>query len=167
MSDERRVESDMPPSAIAAVSLGIAPVPFLGIYATLFILRGTILPVSPPDITSTRGGEALSGVVALVYLIAIIVGVYLFLTQRDRWLLLVGQLVCLVVSVEFVLHPSSGDPGVPILLGATSALSIIFCLVGPSWAWVAGPGTRRIRLPHRRRAPIDADLAPEPSDAPQ
>ncbi len=167
MSDEHQVEAGMPPSVIAAVSLGIAPVPFLGIYATLFILRGTIFPVSPPDITSTRGGEALSGVVALVYLIAIVVGVYLLLSQRDRWLFLVGQLVCLVVSVEFVLHPSSGEPGVPILLGVTSALAILFCLVGPSWAWVAGPGTRRIRLPRRRRpVVVSEDLAAEQSDAP-
>jgi hypothetical protein len=126
----------MPGSVIATVALGLAPVPFLAIYATLFILRGTVLPVSPPDITSSRGGEALSGVVALGYLIAIIAGVYLFLSQRDRWLLVVGQLAGLAVCVDFVLHPSSGEPGVPLLLGAASAVTLICSLVGPSWNWV-------------------------------
>jgi hypothetical protein len=126
----------MPGSVIGAVALGIAPVPFLGIYATLFILRGTVFPVSPPDITSSRTGEALSGVVALVYMIAIIIGVYRFLGGRDRWLLIIGQLVCLVVCVQFLLHPASGEPGVPILLAATSMSALVCCLLSPSWSWV-------------------------------
>ena len=157
MSDERRGSDDIPPAAIGAVALGIAPAPFLGIYATLFILRGTILPVSPPDITSTRTGEALWGVAALVFLIAIIVGDYLFLSQRDRWLFLLCQLLCLGICVDFVLNPSTGEPGVPVLLGLVAAAAIACALVGPSWAWVSGSSPRRPRLRRRSSEPVTAD----------
>jgi hypothetical protein len=161
MSDQSRSSDEIPPSAIGAVALGIAPVPFLGIYATLFILRGTILPVSPPDITSTQTGEALWGVVALAYMLAIVIGAYLFLTQRDRWLLLVGQLICLVICVDFVLNPSSGEPGVPVLLGLTAALAIACGLVGPSWAWVSGAVPTSVKSPSRqRRHRLRRTLAP-------
>jgi hypothetical protein len=153
MSDERPGESRMPASVVGAAALGIAPVPFLGIYALLFILRGTIFPVSPPDITSSRSGEALSGLVALGYGLAIVIGAYLFVSQRDRWVFVLGQLACLVICVEFILHPSSGEPGVPVLLGATSALALVCCLVGPSWAWVGGPTPRRIRWRRAATAP--------------
>jgi hypothetical protein len=129
----------MPGTAIGSVAVAIAPVPFLFIYATLFLLRGTILPVSPPDITSTRGGEALSGLVALAYLVVIVLGVYFFLSQRGRWVFLVGQLVCFGICVDFVLDPSSGDPGVPLLLGATSALAVVLACLTPSWEWISGP----------------------------
>jgi hypothetical protein len=157
MSDQRRDSDDIPAAAIGAVALGLAPVPFLGIYATLFILRGTVLPVSPPDITSTRSGEALCGVLALVFLIAIIIGDYLFLTRRDRWLFLVGQLLCLGICVDFVLDPSSGEPGVPVLLGLVSATAIACALVAPSWAWVSGSAPRRPRLRRRSAEPVTAD----------
>ena len=53
--------------------------------------------------------------------------------------MIASEAVCLAVCVEFVLDPSSGDPWLPTLVGAASALTLVLCLVKPSWEWVSGP----------------------------
>ena len=63
-------EADTSLLVLTAAGLGFVPVPFLAMYALLFLLHGLFVPVQPPDITTTRGGEALAGLVALVLLVA-------------------------------------------------------------------------------------------------
>src|SRR5207247_522232 len=81
-----------------AIAAGVAPAPFLVTYSVLFLLHGTVFPVDPPDITGSRAGEALAGVVALAFLIAIVLGLAWLLSRRTRWLFLGGQLLALGVS---------------------------------------------------------------------
>ena len=47
------------------MAAGVAPLPFLAVYAILFIARGTVLPVIPPDVGNSKGDELVAGLVAL------------------------------------------------------------------------------------------------------
>ena len=120
MSDEPDGYRETPPTVIGAIAAGVAPAPFLVTYSVLFILHGTVFPVDPPDITGSRGGEALAGVVALAFLAVIVIGLGWLLSQRTRWLFLAGQAATLAVSVDFLLDSSSGGPAVPLVLALTS-----------------------------------------------
>ena len=59
---------DAPPPVIWAVALGVAPLPFLAVYSVLFISRGTVHPVIPPDVGDSKGDELVAGLIALVLL---------------------------------------------------------------------------------------------------
>jgi hypothetical protein len=140
---------DTPSTVVGAIAAGVAPAPFLVTYSVLFILHGTVFPVDPPDITGSKNGEALAGVLALAFLAVIVVGLGLFLSQRTRWLFLVGQLATLGVSVDFLLDSTSGRPAVPFVLAITSTAAVVLGCVPASWSWTsadddsAPPGGRR------------------------
>ncbi len=137
MPDEPDGHRETPPTVIGAIAAGVAPAPFLVTYSVLFILHGTVFPVDPPDITGSKGGEALAGVVALAFLAVIVVGLGWLLSQRTRWLFLVGQVATLAVSVDFLLDSSSGRPAVPFVLALTSSAAIVLGCVPRSWRWTA------------------------------
>lgn len=150
MTDEDR---ETPPTVIGAIAAGVAPTPFLLTYAVLFILHGTVFPVDPPDITSTQGGEALAGLVALVFLALIVLGLGWFLSGRTRWLFLAGQLATLGTCISFLLDSTSGQPQVPIVLIIASVAAMVLGCVPPSWAWAA------------RERPADRAADPAPDGA--
>ena len=144
MADEER---ETPPTVIGAIAAGVAPAPFLLTYAVLFILHGTVFPVDPPDITGSKGGEALAGLVALAFLLVIVVGLGWFLSRRTRWLFLAGQLATLGTCVNFLLDPSSGQPEVPLVLAVCSGLAIVLGCVPPSWAWASRDRAAKVDEP--------------------
>jgi hypothetical protein len=137
---------DAPPVVTASVAAGVAPTPFLAVYAVLFLAHGFVHPVQPPDITSTRGGEKVAGIVTVVLLVAMVITIFWFMNGRRRWPFVVGQFATLVVCVDFVLDSTTGSPAVPIVLAVTSATALVFAFFPASADYV---GTR-IWLPHRR-----------------
>lgn len=138
---------EAPPAVIASVAVGVGPVPFLAVYAVLFIAHGFLHPVQPPDITTTRTGEAVAGVIAAVLLLAAVITIFWFLDGRRRWPFVIGQLATLVTSIDFLLDSSSGGPAVPAVLAFTSAAALVLAFLPPSWAWVGA------RLPWRTNKP--------------
>jgi hypothetical protein len=135
-----------PGTVIGAVAAGTVVVPFLIVYAFLFIAHGVFVDVGEPDVTSSRAGEALAGVVALAFLILVVLGMGRLLNGRGRWLFALGQAIALAASIDFVLDPSRGDPQVPALVLLGSLIAIVLALVPPSWAWVqTRGGTREFR----------------------
>jgi hypothetical protein len=144
MADEER---DTPPTVIAAIAAGVAPAPFLLTYAVLFILHGTVFPVDPPDITGSKGGEALAGLVALAFLLVIVIGLGWFVSRRTRWLFLVGQLATLGTCINFLLDSSSGQPEVPLVLAICSVLAVGLGCLPPSWAWASADRPARVDEP--------------------
>ncbi len=132
-----------PGSVIGAVAAGNVVVPFLIVYAFLFIARGTFVNVSQPDITTSRAGETTAGVVALVFLVFVFMGMGRLLNGRDRWLFVIGQLVTAGVCLDFLLDSSSGKPQVPAVVLVGSVIAIVLAVVPTSWAWVAGDGGNR------------------------
>ena len=163
MADEER---DTPPTVIGAIAAGVAPAPFLLTYAVLFILHGTVFPVDPPDITGSKVGEALAGLVALAFLLVIVIGLGLFLSRRTRWLFLAGQLATLGVCINFVLDSSSGDPEVPFVLIVCSGLAVVLGCLPASWAWAAPERPARLIEPAAATAdPGPAILPPTEVEA--
>lgn len=133
-----------PASVVGATAAGAVVVPFLLVYAFLFLLRGLFVSVEQPDITSTRSGEALAGLVAVVFLAVVLWGMARFADGRDRWIFAVGQVLTLAVSVDFVLDSSSGAPQVPAVVGVASLLALALMLLAPSARWVETDGGRRL-----------------------
>ena len=108
---------DTPGPVIAAIAAGVAPMPFLTVYAVIFIGHGVFYPVQPPDITTTRGGEAVAGLVTVGALLVLIVATWWFLSGRRRWLFLAGQSAVLAGSLYAVTDSTTGPSGVPAAAG--------------------------------------------------
>ncbi|PZS24705.1 MAG: hypothetical protein DLM58_23965 [Pseudonocardiales bacterium] len=138
ITDRSSVDDDMreaPPAVIGAAAAGVAPTPFLGVYAVLFIAHGFFHPVQPPDITTTRNGEAAAGVIAALLLLVLVLAIFWFLNGRRRWPFVIGQLATLVTSIDFVLDPTTGSPAVPVVLALTSGTALVLAFLPASWAW--------------------------------
>ncbi len=136
---------DAPPVVTASVAAGVAPTPFLAVYAVLFLAHGFLHPVQPPDITSTRGGEKVAGVITVVLLVAMVITIFWFMNGRRRWPFVVGQLTTLVVCVDFIFDSTTGSPAVPVVLALTSATALTFALLPASGDYVGS----RLWLPRR------------------
>ncbi len=147
-----------PPTVVGAIAAGVAPAPFLVTYSVVFILHGTVFPVDPPDITTTHGGEALAGLVALLFLGVIVTGLGWFLSGRSRWPFLVGQLATLGASIDFLVDSTSGEPEVPVILALASATAVVLGCLPASWKWVSDSPWRA----DRAAAHTVPDVEPEP-----
>lgn len=137
-----------PAPVIWSVALGVGPLPFLGVYAVLFLIHGLFYPVQPPDITSTRGGEAVAGAIAAALFVLGAVFLLWFLNGRRRWPFVLGQLATLATALDFVLDSTTGPPAVPALLAVTSLTALVLAAHPASWRHV---GVRGPRVPARRR----------------
>ena len=133
-----------PATVIGAVAAGAVVVPFLMVYAFLFITRGAFVQVDQPDITSSRTGELIAGLVALCYLILVIWGMGRLLNGWDRWVFCAGQLITFGVALGLLLDASSGEPQVPAVVLAASLLALVLTFLRPSWDWVRTQGGRRV-----------------------
>ena len=139
---------EAPPTVIASVAVGVGPAPFLAVYAVLFIAHGFFHPIQPPDITTTRNGEAAAGVIAAVLLLVMVLTIFWFLNGRRRWPFVIGQFATLVTSIDFVLDSTKGSPPVPVVLALTSATALVFAVLPASAAWVGA----RVPVLRRRAA---------------
>lgn len=134
------------PAVTGAVSVGTAPLPFLAVYAVLFLLHGGVHPVHPPDITGSQRGELIAGViVAVIFVIATTTLVW-FLNRRRRWPYAIVQLAVLGACIDFLIDPTKGGRAVSGLLVITTVVSLFFGFAPDSWAhlgrtcpaWLAG-----------------------------
>ena len=132
------------PVVLTAVCAAIAPLPFLAVYAVLFIIHA-LHPVGPPDVTTTRTGELIAGVVAAVAFCLVSASVLSFLNQARRWAFVLFQAATLATAVVFLGHRTTGGPAISGLLAATSALAIVLALLPASAAHVRSPIGRRRR----------------------
>lgn len=145
-----------PGIVIGAVAAATVVVPFLIVYAFLFIARGLFVQVEQPDITSSRHGEAVAGLIALAFLVVVLIGMLRLLNGAGRVVFWIGQLISLAGSVGFVLDSSSGDPQVPVVTALAAALAIALSLTRPAHRWVASSGGEREPVPRRKQ--------PKPTD---
>jgi len=127
---------DTPPIVIGAIACGVAPIPFLLTYSAIFLMHATIFPVDPPDITSSRLGEGLSGVVTFVYMIAIIASIGWFLSRHRRWPFIALQALSFGIALDFIIDETKGSPEVPLMLIMTTTFALILALLPTSWHWV-------------------------------
>jgi hypothetical protein len=109
---------------VFAIALGVAPLPFLAIYAVLFIAHGWLHHVTPPDITSSNHGELIAGLIALALFVVVTLSISSFLNRHRRWFFGLCQLATLLASIYLFGTPTTGPSGIPILLIVTSAISL-------------------------------------------
>jgi hypothetical protein len=129
-----------PPAIIGAVAAGTVVVPFLIVYSFLFIVRGAFVEVDQPDITGSRSGELVAGLVALGFLVFVLWGMGRLLNGWDRWVFAAGQLVTFAVALDFLLDSASGEPQVPAVVLVASLLALVLTCLPPSWNWVRSHG---------------------------
>jgi hypothetical protein len=146
---------DAPPPVIGAVALGVAPLPFLAVYAVLFIVHGTVHPVIPPDIGTSKSDELVAGIIALVAFVVGALATFWFLDRRRRWLFVVFQAALLGTAIDFMIDSTKGSPAIPILLASTSLLALVLAFLPASWAHM-----HRDPPVWRRRSRSDGSVAP-------
>ncbi|MEO7262275.1 MAG: hypothetical protein ABI047_13630 [Jatrophihabitantaceae bacterium] len=155
-----------PATVIAAVAAGTAVVPFLIVYSFLFIVRGGFVQVDQPDITSTRSGELIAGLVALAFLIFVLWGMGRLINGWDRWVFLAGQLLTAGVALSLLLDSASGEPQVPAVVLSASVLAATLACLPPSWHWVATEGGHHVAVAGTPGHPVSLEgtqaLGPQP-----
>lgn len=150
---------DAPPAVVGAVAAGSAPLPFLAVYAVLFISRGTVHPVTPPDVGNSKTSELIAGIIALALFVIGWLTAYWLLAGRRRWLFLLCQLALLGASIYFIADRTSGSPAVPILLTITSIVALVLGLLPGTWQYMRRdfPSALLARRTGEHPAGADAD----------
>ncbi len=139
MEDEAPRPTEMP--VVMSIALGVAPLPFLGIYAVLFISHGWLHHVDQPDVTGSYGGELVAGIIAAVLFVVMTLSISSFLNRHRRWFFALGQLATLGSSVYLLHDSTTGPSGIPILLLATSCVSLVLCALPVSGRHVGASRT--------------------------
>jgi hypothetical protein len=137
---------------VGAVAAGTAPLPFLAVYAVLFIVHGGVHPVAPPDITSSPHGELMAGIVALVLFVVAVIALLWMLNGTRRWPFLLVQLGLLATAVDFLADDTKGGRAISFLVALACLAALALALAPDSWAYLSrSPAPRR-----RRRMPLGA-----------
>lgn len=123
-AEEHDDDTPTPANVTVAIAAGVLPLPFLAVYAVIFIAHGSVRPVNPPDITTTKGGELVAGLLALLILIVFSMSVYWFLHGRWPWLFVLGQLATLGTCIWLIVDRTTGAIAVPVVLAVTSLIAL-------------------------------------------
>ncbi len=131
MNDDAELQT--PPAVIGSISAGVGPLPFLAIYAVLFLIHGFIYPVQPPDITGSQSGEGTAGIIALGLLAGCVLTIWWFLNGRRRWPFVLAQLATLITAIDFIANSTTGSPAVPFVLVLSSLVALVLAFAPASW----------------------------------
>ena len=153
---DRDVQQETPPAVIGSIALGVGPLPFLAIYAVLFIAHGFIYPVQPPDITGSRTGEGIAGIISAVMFLLGTIVIFWFLNGRRRWPFVLAQLATLAASIDFIIDATKGPREVSVLLALTSLVALVLALVPASWAYMGFSRPRPERQSTVTSSPVPA-----------
>lgn len=127
---------ETPPAVVGAVALGTVPLPFLAVYAVLFLVHGSVHPVQPPDVTSTKGGEFAAGWVALAVFVVLSVSLLWLVNGRRRWPFALMQLALLATVIDFLVDDTAGGRFISALVALTCALSLVLSFAPQAWRHV-------------------------------
>src|ERR687887_2716699 len=124
---------ETPAAIVWAVAAGTAPLPFLAVYATLFIVHGGFHHVAPPDITSTQHGELVAGLVALGLFVVAVVTLVWMLGGRRRWPFALVQLGMLATAIDFFVNVTRGGRFVSFVVAVAALAALCFAFAPGSW----------------------------------
>ena len=155
-----REPRETPSTVVGAVAAGTAPLPFLAVYAVLFIVHGGVHKVAPPDITSTSHGELMAGVVALlVFIVGAVALLWMFSGVR-RWPFVIVQLGLLATAIDFLADDTKGGRLISFIVALATLAALVLAFAPDSWDYV---GSRR---PARRRRKMPIGSGPGPDSLP-
>jgi hypothetical protein len=146
-------ERDSPPLVVGAVAAGVTPLPFIGVYAIMFLIHGSIHPVNPPDVTRTQGGELAAGFVALAVFLLASVALLMFLNGTRRWPFAITQAAILGTAIWFFADQTKGGATVSFLVILTSVAALGLAFAPQGWEHVRRPPPRVVALIYRRPVP--------------
>src|SRR4051812_41084534 len=156
-SDRSDDEVRETPSAVVwAVASGTTPLPFLAVYAVLFIVHGGFHKVAPPDITSTAHGELVAGIIALAGFLVAVIGLLWMLNGKRRWPFVIVQAAMLATAIDFILDDTKGGRFVSFVVAVTALAAIVLAFAPGSWEHVG-----RRRPTRRTRAVSRDDVSPD------
>jgi hypothetical protein len=127
---------ETPPAVVAAVAAGTGALPFLSVYTVMFIVHGSVHPVVPPDVTSTKRGELVVGIVCLAVLVLTVISLMWLLNGRRRWPFVVMQAGLLGTAIDFVLDRATGGPLISLLVLLASFVALVTAFHPQTWAHV-------------------------------
>ena len=130
---------ETPPAVVGAVAVGTAPLPFLAVYTVIFLIHGTFHPVQPPDVTSSKTGELIAGLIALAVFVMSTVSLLWFLNGRRRYLFVIVEVGILGTAIYFLTDTTNGGQVVSILLVLTSVLALALAFAPPAWQHIDRP----------------------------
>lgn len=159
MAEYYRDDDDRPAphTVVAAVACGTTPVPFLAVYAVLFLVHGSVHPVVPPDITDTTRGEFISGVIAAVLFVLCSVSLIWAISGRRRWPFVAVQLVMLGAALYFLVDGTKGGTFVSYLVVVICLTAVVLILLPMSSTFYGQLDLRRFARSRRRAATGAAD----------
>jgi hypothetical protein len=149
---------ETPSAVIWAVAAGTAPLPFLAVYAVMFIVHGGVHRVVPPDITSSSQGELIAGFIALALFAVDVVALYWMMNGRRRWPFMLVQLGMLATAVDFFLDVTKGGRFVSFVVAFAALAAIVCALLPPAWEHI-GRSVPRVRRPQRQDSDTTAAYA--------
>ena len=132
MRDDDEVR-ETPGAVVWAVAAGTAPLPFLAVYAVMFIVHGGFHRVVPPDITNSAHGELVAGIIALALFIIDVVALYWMMNGSRRWPFLLVQLGMLGTAIDFFIDVTKGGRFVSFVVAVAAFAAIVCALLPPAW----------------------------------
>lgn len=154
-----------PPVVLAAMGFGFVPVPFLAMYAVLFISRGFVVPVTPPDVTGSTTGEGWVGVGALVLIVVLSLAIAWYVSTRRRWPFVILEVAVLAAAVYCVYDRDTGPVWIPLVVAVCSILALV-CAFLPESRRRFPPPPRLRRRPSASPTASAAATAPAAETAP-
>jgi len=142
VSQSHRSEPDpdqTPGVVIGAVAAATVVVPFLIVYALLFIAHGVFVTPEQPDITDSRHGEALAGLIAVIFLVFVVWGMSRMLNGSNRIVFWLGQVATAATALYLLLDDASGQRQIPAVVLLASLLALGLSVLPPATRWVRGP----------------------------
>jgi hypothetical protein len=138
---------------VGAVSAGVAPLPFIAVYAIMFLIHGSVHPVNPPDVTRTKGGEFAAGLVALAVFILASTALLMFLNGRRRWPFALIQLAVLGAAIAFFIDQTAGGQTISFLVILTSVAALVLAFAPQCWEYMRRTPPRLVARVYRSPAP--------------
>lgn len=129
-------DREAPPAVVTAVAIGTAPLPIVAVYAVIFLVHGSVHPVQPPDVTSSKQGEFLAGWVALATFVVLTLGLLWFLNGRRRWLFAVLEFAILGVCITFASDDTVSGRTVSVLVAIASSVALVCAFLPQSWEYM-------------------------------
>jgi hypothetical protein len=142
---------DTPLAVVGAVAAGLMPLPFLAVYAVMFLVHGSIHPVNPPDVTRTKGGEFVVGLITLALFVLITVSLLWLLNARRRWPFVILQLAVLGTAIDFLVDGTKGGPVISFLIILTSLAAVVLAFAPPAWEHLGQAPPRLLARAYGRR----------------
>lgn len=163
--------SQTPSAVVGAVAAGTTPLPFLAVYATMFIVHGGFHHVVPPDIGNSNRIELLVGLGCLAGFVIGAIAIVWLLNRHRRWPFVLIELALLGLAIDFLTDDTKGGRPVSGLVAVASLLALVLAAHPQTWEHLGqrcpGPLARLFGRRPEPRAAMPAGSMPTSDTTPR